>query len=117
MSERPRVLYRIYPDCMAEPLTEQQVRHIAKLSRLTVTPQEIDGYRVQFANVLEHMRTLAALDLDGVEPMAHVSDAVNRLDPDEPGPSMSNAQLMALAPATDPPFVRVPKVLGDGGGA
>ncbi|MFZ4576715.1 MAG: Asp-tRNA(Asn)/Glu-tRNA(Gln) amidotransferase subunit GatC [Phycisphaerales bacterium] len=102
---------------MAEPLSESQVRHIAKLSRLSVSAEEVERYRAQLADVLDHMRALSALDLSGVEPMAHVSGAVNRLDDDEPGPMLAREVLMALAPATDPPFVKVPKVIGDGGGA
>lgn len=94
-----------------------QVRHIAKLSRLAVGASEVEAYRAQLGAVLAHMDTLRALDLAGVEPLTHVSGAVNRLDDDAPGPMLASAELMKLAPSSDPPFVKVPKVLGEGGGA
>ena len=117
MPVEPSVLYRIYPDRMAHELTDTQVKHIAKLSRLRVTDQEVSAYRAQIGAVLAHMETLRALDLAGVEPLAHVSGAVNRLDDDEPRAMLATEDLMKIAPATDAPFVKVPKVLGDGGGA
>lgn len=102
---------------MAHELTDIQVKHIAKLARLRVTEREVTAYRAQIGAVLAHMETLRSLDLAGVEPLAHVSGAVNRLDADEPRAMLENEALMKIAPATDAPFVRVPKVLGDGGGA
>jgi Asp-tRNA(Asn)/Glu-tRNA(Gln) amidotransferase C subunit len=40
-----------------------------------------------------------------------------RLGSDEPGAMLSVHTLTSMAPARDGPFVSVPKVLGDGGGA
>jgi Asp-tRNA(Asn)/Glu-tRNA(Gln) amidotransferase C subunit len=42
------------------------------------------------------------------------------MDPDEPGQMLPPATLLKMAPATDGPFIAVPKVLGEsegGGGA
>ena len=41
----------------------------------------------------------------------------NRLDDDAPGPTLANSDLMRSVPDTMEPFIKVPKVLGEGEGA
>jgi aspartyl-tRNA(Asn)/glutamyl-tRNA(Gln) amidotransferase subunit C len=62
--------------------------------------------------ILGYMDRLRTLDLNGVEPMSHPHDTVNRLDPDEPvpGAALPTEALMRIAPDTHEPFVRVPGV-------
>lgn len=75
---------------------------------------EVESLRENLGVVLAYLERLQELDLAGVEPMAHVGDEVNRLDEDQVGEHLPNATLMEMAPETDGPFVRVPKVLGGG---
>lgn len=98
------------------PLTPDQVRKVAALSRLTLSEADVATYTRQLGSILDHMRQLAALDLTDVEPMTSPIESVNRLADDTPGLMLTNQQVMDLAPprAADPPFVRVPKVLGGG---
>jgi aspartyl/glutamyl-tRNA(Asn/Gln) amidotransferase C subunit len=62
------------------------------------------------------MERLRELELGSVEPLTHPMDATNRLDDDAPGPTLTTEAFMAGAPATAPPFLKVPRVLGGGGG-
>lgn len=98
-------------------LTIEQVRKVAKLSRLTLTDAQAEEYRTRLSAVLGYVERLRGLDLSGVEPMAHPMETTNRLGADEPGPTIATDRLMAIAPDTHPPFVKVPKVIGDAGGA
>lgn len=98
-------------------LSASQVRKIAALSRLSPTDEEVERYRHQLSAIITYVNRLKELDLTGVEPMAHVGDTTNRLDEDVPGPTLPTATLMAMAPRTWDSFVRVPKVIGEGGGA
>ncbi len=99
------------------PLSPDYVRRIAKLSRLSLTDEQVEQYSARMSAVLGYMDRLRELKLDDVEPMANVGGTTNRLDEDTPGPTLSNEALMKIAPDTMPPFVKVPKVLGEGGGA
>ncbi len=99
------------------PLTPDEVRKVARLSRLALTDGQVDQYRTQLSAILGYVERLQRLDLKGVEPMPHVGETVNRLDDDVPGPTLTNATLMQMAPETLPPFIKVPKVIGDGGAA
>jgi aspartyl-tRNA(Asn)/glutamyl-tRNA(Gln) amidotransferase subunit C len=99
------------------PLSAADVRRVASLARLSLSDAQVEQYRAQVSGILGYVDRLRELKLEGVEPLTHASDAVNRLDPDEPGPTLPNAVLMAMAPDPMPPFVKVPKVIGEGGGA
>lgn len=111
---------------MGEALPVDAVRKVARLSRLALSEEQLRRYAGQLGSVLGYIERLKELELTGVEPMAHPADARNRLDADEPagggeGPErrLGPVELMRLAPtgATMPPYVKVPKVLGDEGGA
>ncbi len=98
-------------------LTADEVRKVARLSRLALTDEQVERYRGQLSAILGYVQRLQQVDLAGVEPMAHVGETVNRLDDDVPGPTLSVEALMKMAPDTMPPFIKVPKVIGDGGAA
>lgn len=98
-------------------LSAEDVRRVARLARLSVDDAEAERERARLGAVLGYVERLRSLDLEGVSPMAHAGDEVNRLRDDEPGAMLDRAALEAMAPATLEGFVRVPKVLGDGGGA
>jgi aspartyl-tRNA(Asn)/glutamyl-tRNA(Gln) amidotransferase subunit C len=102
---------------MADGLSDADVRKVATLARLAISEEGIEPLRRELQAVLGYVERLRSLDLAGVEPMAHAGEATNRLDDDTPGPTLSNETLMKLAPDVLPPFIRVPKVLGEGGGA
>ncbi len=94
-------------------LSDDQVRHVAKLARLRLSDEEIHPLAVQLSAVLHHVAKLGELDLDGVEPMAHASDITNQLRGDEPARPLDNEAVLANAPDKMPPFFKVPKVLGE----
>lgn len=100
------------------PISPEAVRKIARLARLAITDQQVETYRTQLSSVLGYIDRLRQLDLTGVEPMANVGDFNNRFGDDIPGPTISNATLMKMAPDGGlEPFIKVPKVLEEGGGA
>jgi aspartyl-tRNA(Asn)/glutamyl-tRNA(Gln) amidotransferase subunit C len=101
-------------------LSIADVAKVARLARLVLTPAEADAARVSMAAVLGYMDRLGALDLAGVEPLAHMNEGGgvgNRLRGDEPGETLPVDTVTRLAPASVGPFISVPKVLGEGGGA
>lgn len=104
-------------DAQAHTLTPADVHKVAKLARLELSEAQVEQYRTQLSAVLGYVRQLRELDVSGVEPMSHPIATSNSLAEDAPGPALTNAQLMAMAPDTFPPFVKVPKVLDGGSGA
>lgn len=94
-------------------LPESYVRKVARLARLAPSDDEVRDAQRRLSAIVTYMNRLKELDLAGVEPMAHVGDSVNRLDEDTPGPTLANATLLKMAPATDGPFVKIPKVIDE----
>ena len=54
-------------------LTEQDVRYVAELAHLELTPEEIRKFLPQLDSILQYMQKLNALDTTQVEPMAQVT--------------------------------------------
>lgn len=100
----------------ATPITEEDVRKVARLSRLRLSDEEIARYTQQLGAILEYVAKLNELDVDNVEPMAHAHDVTNALREDVPQEGLTVEQALANAPqqAFDQYF-RVPKVIGEGG--
>ena len=102
---------------MSQTISEASVRHAAVLSRLKLSDEQVRFFTEQLAGILDYIAKLNELDVEGVEPMAHPTDIVNRFRDDEVRDSLSVQQVLANAPQADPPYFKVPKVLGDGSGA
>lgn len=98
-------------------MNEQDVRKIARLARLRVDDAAVGDLRTGLSSVLGYIECLSRVDLTGVEPMSHPGGTVNHLRDDEPGPALPPEALRAMAPETAGPYVSVPRVIGDGGGA
>lgn len=92
-------------------ITREEVLHVAGLARLEVAPEEVDGLAAKLSALLEYVEKLGELDLEGVEPMAHVHEIVNAFREDEPRPSFPNEAILANAPAAESGCFRVPKVI------
>lgn len=84
-----------------------QMTHLAQLARLHLTPQERETMAGDLNSILDYVQQLAAVDTDGVEEMQRPVALVNVLRDDEPGETLPQATVLALAPETQGGFVRV----------
>jgi len=98
---------------MAERITSEDVTKVANLARLALTPDELETFTGQLAEILEHADDIAALDLAGVEPMARPLPLVNVFRADEPGAPLDRDEVLACAPVAENGQFRVPPVLGE----
>jgi aspartyl-tRNA(Asn)/glutamyl-tRNA(Gln) amidotransferase subunit C len=97
---------------MNTSLTTEEVRHIAKLSRLALTDREIEKAKEDLSTIFEHINRLSELDTSGVEPLGHPAELQNRTRDDTVGEALSQKQVLANAPAVRDVYFDVPKVLG-----
>lgn len=95
------------------PLTVEQVRHVAALARLRLTPEEEQRFATQLSAVLDAMAELQAVDTSGVEPTSHASLEAPRLRPDEVKPSLDPELGLKNAPEKSGTSFAVPKVIGE----
>lgn len=97
---------------MAEKLTLDQVRHVAKLARLALPPEQLEKFTEQLGGILGYVEQLKQADVAGVEPLAHAVRLTNVLREDVPTPALPTELALQNAPDTDGPFFKVPQVIG-----
>jgi aspartyl-tRNA(Asn)/glutamyl-tRNA(Gln) amidotransferase subunit C len=97
---------------MAGKITPEQVQHVAKLARLSLPPDQLARLAGQLESILEYVAKIQSVDVSGVEPMAHALPIKNIFREDVIEPSLTVEQVLANAPDSDPPFFKVPKVIG-----
>lgn len=95
----------------AAPQPAMDVRHVARLARLQLTEAEAELFGRQLNQILAYVEQLKALDVTGIEPTAHAVPRVNVMRPDDPRPGLSQAEVLANAPAHANGLFLVPKIV------
>ena len=95
-----------------QKISLDQVRHVARLSRLALSEEQAHRYATQLESILEYVAKIDEVDVGGVEPMAHALPLQNVLRGDTPTAPLTNEQVLQNAPESDGPFFKVPKVIG-----
>lgn len=96
----------------ANRITTEDVRAVAKLSRLVLTQDQEARFAGQLESILGYVAKIGEVDVAGVEPMAHAVPLANVLRDDSPNPGLPLEMVLQNAPETDGPFFKVPKVIG-----
>ena len=91
--------------------TEINVKYVAHLARLSLSPAEEQKLGVQINHILGYIEKLKELDVSQVEPTAHAVPLVNVTRPDEILPSISNEEALRNAPAKANGLFMVPKIV------
>ena len=95
-------------------ITEQEVRRVAELANLALTPEEVARMAEDMNGILEHIHKLNELDTANVEPMAQVlfgSGEDSAMREDAPREPLSNSDALANAPLAGQGYFKVPKVI------
>lgn len=92
-------------------ITPEQVRHVAHLSRLHLTDEELDTFAGQIGAILEYMEKLNELDTEGVEPMVHGIEGAQPTRPDRMTGSLTRAEALANAPEAAEGCFKVPRII------
>jgi aspartyl-tRNA(Asn)/glutamyl-tRNA(Gln) amidotransferase subunit C len=98
---------------MSKRLTREEVAHVALLARLELTDAELDTFTGQLADILEHANDVEALDVSGVEAMAHPLRLRNVFRDDVIVPCLDRDEVLSQAPAAEDGRFVVPQILGE----
>ena len=96
---------------MAKEITIEDVRHIAKLARIELSPEEETKFTEQFGNILEFVKQLQSVDTSGVEEISQITGLENVWTKDENRPSFTNDQALKNAPDKEGECFRVKEIL------
>jgi aspartyl-tRNA(Asn)/glutamyl-tRNA(Gln) amidotransferase subunit C len=92
-------------------IDRSDVERIAHLARLELNEQDIPAYTKNLSSILNLVDEMQQINTDGVEPLAHPLDAVQRLRADEVTELNQRDKLQAVAPAVEEGLFLVPKVI------
>ena len=93
------------------PLTETEIRHIAKLARLKMEERRIRACASQLSRILELIEQMNRIDTSGIEPMSHPQDSALRFREDEVTAPNRRENYLGIAPAAQSGLYLVPRVI------
>ena len=92
-------------------IDKKDVEKLAHLSRLQLDDEAINRMQSDMNKMLHFVDKINELDLEGVEPLAYMSDEVNILRADEVKQEITHEEALKNAPDKDTDYFRVPKVI------
>ena len=92
-------------------LTNDDVRRIAALARIAITAEESSQVLERLNRVLALIEEMRAVDVSGVEPMAHAQELGQRLREDKVTERDQHQLYQSVAPAVEGDLYLVPKVI------
>jgi aspartyl-tRNA(Asn)/glutamyl-tRNA(Gln) amidotransferase subunit C len=92
-------------------LSSEEVKCIARLARLALSDAEAGAMRAQLDSIFGLIEQMQAVDTNGIEPMAHAQELVQRLREDVVTEADRHEQLQRGAPAVENGLYLVPKVI------
>src|SRR3954466_9471377 len=82
-------------------LIRDDVKRVARLARIAVEDSEVDAVLGQLEGIFGMIEEMRAVDVSGVEPMAHAQDLVLRLRPDEVTEPDQRELFQSIAPRVE----------------
>jgi aspartyl-tRNA(Asn)/glutamyl-tRNA(Gln) amidotransferase subunit C len=96
------------------PITTEEVRRIAGLAHLALSPLETARMTRELGNILTYVRQLEAIDVTGIPPTAHVQLERLPLRADEVHRGLEHDQALAEAPRVAQDGFAVPAFVDEG---
>ena len=93
------------------PLSLPEVKRVAWLARIEITDAEAAAAQGQLNDIFKLIEQMQSVDTEGVAPMAHGQDVVQRLREDRVTESDQHALYQAIAPQVEDGLYLVPKVI------
>lgn len=89
------------------------VKHVAKLANLPLTPEEENKFETQLSSILEYVGKLSEVDVSKVSQTSQVTGLENVFREDSVKPSLSQADALKNAPETQKGFFKVTAILDE----
>ncbi len=95
-------------------INEEQVKHVAKLAKLSFSDDELAGFTDQLGKIIDMVEQLEAVDTEGVPFTSNVSASINVMREDVAAPGWSRDELMKNVPESEDGFIKVPAIIDNG---
>lgn len=94
-------------------ITREEVLHVARLARLSLSDAEAERFQEQLGNILSYIKQLDALDTRDVVPTSHAVEMGTPFRDDSVHPFGDKEAILANAPDREGDFFRVPRIIED----
>src|SRR5919201_6120267 len=94
-------------------ISREEVAHLARLSRLAVTEEELDGFAGQLDAILDAVARVGEVAAADIPPTSHAVPLTNVAREDEVRPCLDVETVLRGAPAAEDNRFRVPRILGE----
>jgi aspartyl-tRNA(Asn)/glutamyl-tRNA(Gln) amidotransferase subunit C len=95
------------------PITRDEVAHLARLSRLALSEQELDHFAGQLDVIIAAVARVQEVAAEGIPPTTHALPMTNVFRDDVIVPPISAEAVLDQAPAADQGRFRVPRILAE----
>jgi aspartyl-tRNA(Asn)/glutamyl-tRNA(Gln) amidotransferase subunit C len=92
-------------------VSQEDVKKIAHLARLEMPESKIEQMQDSINKVLVWMEALNSVDTSNVEPLVHMTPALNNFREDESKVTLDRAKALALGSDTNETYFKVPQVI------
>jgi len=92
-------------------LTLPEVKRVAWLARIEITDAEAAAAQGHLNGIFQLIEQMQSVDTEGIEPMAHAQDLVQRLREDQVTETDQHALYQSIAPQVENGLYLVPKVI------
>ena len=93
------------------PLSKETVQYVANLSRIALTPEELEKLSQQLQAILGFIDQLSQADIKDISPTSHILPISNVLRNDLPAGSLPVEKALANSPQKKDNFFVVPRVI------
>src|ERR1700759_1223531 len=95
------------------PITRDEVAHLARLSRLALSDEELDHLAPQLDQIISAVAQVQEGAAGGVSPTSHATGLTNGSRADEPTPCLTPEQALSGAPEVELQRFKVPRILAE----
>jgi len=92
-------------------LTDDDVKHVAKLSAIEINDEEVPALKEQINSILDYVQKLSEIPTKGVEPTFHIHAVSNVFREDVHEASFKSEEIGKIAPDFKDNFFRVPQII------
>lgn len=95
-------------------ISEEQVKHVAKLAKLAFADEELASFTDQLGKIIDMVEMLEEVDTEGVPFTSNVVETVNVMRQDRAQAGWNRDELLKNVPETEDGFIKVPAIIDNG---
>ena len=93
-----------------DDLTSEAIRHLASLTRLSMSDEEVEKMRDEMSNILDNIAVLNEINTDSIDPTGHSVDLKSVLRDDVSTHSLPTTDILRNAPNHDEDLIKIKPV-------